>query len=414
MLCKQTNFLTDTYYIHPVELVLKVFYVMKEKILFFSHESKLYGAPRSMLILAEALKEKYKVKIFTYGEGDLVNAAVAREIPIKVIKKPFAHLCGKKGLLARVINKFASFLSLFFCLFLVKKEKPSIVYVNTVANYYPVLFAKLLGIKTIVHVRESENYIFPETKRKKFCVDIIFKNSRNFICVSDSVSALVEKKLIDVGNKQGAVVTIYNGIDCNEFSCAPRDALPLVLPKNKKVVGYLGNLVPRKGLAFFLKAAESVLKKRDDVVFVAVGGDAEGFEKLIEELSISQSSKSSILHIPFIKKPQAAFDKFDIFCMTSLAEAFGRVNIEAACMKVPVIATAVGGNKEVFQEDGTAEFVSPGEPDELAAKISYLLDNEDISEQLAINAYQRVQRVFTIERYITGCESVIESVLKQQ
>lgn len=43
-----------------------------KKILFFSHESKMYGAPRSMLILADGIRDQYDVVIITTGQGDLV------------------------------------------------------------------------------------------------------------------------------------------------------------------------------------------------------------------------------------------------------------------------------------------------------------------------------------------------------
>lgn len=388
---------------------------MKKKIVFFSHESKLYGAPRSMLILVDALKEKYDVEIMAYGEGDLVEESSKKKIPIKVLDKSYLALKNKedKSLLVRAVLKLCRYFDAIRIPILLIKRRPDLVYVNTIANHWPVVIAHLLKIRCIVHVRESESYIFPTDTRREKRANVIFKKAKNFICVSESIKELVIKRLQDDEIADANVTRVYNGIDYRSFCGDDIEELEVNLPSDKKIVGFLGNINPRKGLHIFFQAATVLLKKRKDIAFLVVGGDNQKFEDLLKKENINVEDRESIFHIPFIKKPQSVFKKFDIYCMTSLSEPFARVNLEAACMKVPVIASAIHGNKEVFENKKNGILIEPGNSAQLAEEIENLLSNPYLAEELASNAYNTVKEKFTVERYINGCEKIIEKVINK-
>lgn len=388
---------------------------MKKNIVFFSHASKLYGAPRSMLILADALKEKYNVSIVTYGYGGLVEEAERSKIPVYIADKSikrFRNLKSRNYFLraARFILRMLDMVKLVW---VVHNKNADLLYINTVANHRPVFLAKLLGIKKIVHVRESESYIFPADNKRDKSIRYILNNSEYFICVSKSIECLVKKRLLGLGNSASLVSHVYNGIDFDGFvrESGGSSLDEVCLPKGKKVVGYLGNINKRKGLDIFIDAAKIVLKIRNDVVFLVVGGDAHSFASVLDESSVSNSERESIHYQSFTNKPQAAFELFDVYCMTSLAEPFARVNLEAACMGVPVIATAIHGNKEFFEDGISGILVEPGNSTQLASKMEMLIDDDALAENLAKNSRKKVIEKFSIEKYVDGCENFINKVL---
>ncbi|MEX2411815.1 MAG: glycosyltransferase family 4 protein [Candidatus Paceibacterota bacterium] len=381
---------------------------MKKKILFFSHESLMYGAPRSLLIMAEGLKDIYDVQIITFGEGDIVDAAKSKDIDIKVIEKSFFSSVNGSSVFSKIFRRIGRFFAFIQTAVNIHRSEPDLVYINTIFDDWPLRLGNLFGIRFIVHVREGKDYIFPSNPYRKKITDRFFKHTNHFVCVSDSIKSLVVKRL---DGRKARVDRIYNGIDCEQFNQFTASSLPLPDFSGKTVVGYLGNIKPRKGLDVFLSSAKYLSNKRSDTVFLAVGGDRESFEALAKDLGIFDLLGKKIFYLPFVKQPQAAFKLFDIYCMTSLIEPFARVNLEAACLMTPIIATDIDGNREFIIDGKTGVLVPPGDVDALAQAMEKLIDNSLLRHQLAENAYHRVINVFSEERYISESKSIIDEVL---
>jgi len=118
-----------------------------KKILFFSRESKLYGAPSSMLILAKALRIDYVIVIVTFGDGGLVQAAQFSNIPITVLANDFFSRKTGTDLFSKVFSRIARYISVIHSFYKLLSFKPDLVYVNTIANPLPVKLAALLNMK---------------------------------------------------------------------------------------------------------------------------------------------------------------------------------------------------------------------------------------------------------------------------
>ena len=163
----------------------------KPSILFISHESKMYGAPRSLLILANALREKYNVHVLTFGRGDLVKACKDVGVAVSVIPDALgSSITGKWWsirLLRFILRKSSNLFLFVYALVKTRLLKPDLVYVNTIARKEPVQFARILKRKAIVHVREGVNYLFPNNARRARVTNYIIDDSSYFVCVSDSV-----------------------------------------------------------------------------------------------------------------------------------------------------------------------------------------------------------------------------------
>jgi glycosyltransferase involved in cell wall biosynthesis len=383
------------------------------KIIFFSHESKLYGAPRSMLILAHALSADYDVEIITYGQGDLLFAAEEVGIPIMVVDDPLFKWIPDGNQALRLIRalarRFFGLTQFIRTLWILRRKDPDLVYVNTIANSKPVRMANILGKKVVVHVREGSNYIFPEARGRQRNSDYIFKNASNFICVSNAVKKLVQERL---DGRPGKLEVIHNGIDCRDFISNGEVDNSLKRFGNKNVIGFLGNLIPRKGVDIFLSAAKQISLKRDDAVFVVVGGDSDVFLQYARATGVEELIQKTIFHVPFMRSPQSALGAFDVFCMTSLEEPFARVNLEAACMQKAIIATNVDGNPEFIIDSVTGLLIPPADASALAHAVEELLDDASKRAQLGQNAFKKVQSEFTVEKYVADVRFHIQSVLE--
>jgi glycosyltransferase involved in cell wall biosynthesis len=96
----------------------------------------------------------------------------------------------------------------------------------------------------------------------------------------------------------------------------------------------------------------------------------------------------------------------DLVVMPSLRESFGIVALEAMAMKVPVIASRIGGLAEIVVNEKTGFLVPPGDADALAEAIRTLTENPEMRRNMGEAGRQRVAEVFSIESTIRRTEEL--------
>jgi glycosyltransferase involved in cell wall biosynthesis len=97
--------------------------------------------------------------------------------------------------------------------------------------------------------------------------------------------------------------------------------------------------------------------------------------------------------------------KSTILILPSYSEGIPNVILEAMATKTPIIATSVGGLNEILIDHNNALIVKPKNPVDLSEKILELLENENLREKIATNAYNLAKNNFDI--------SIIKKQFKQ-
>jgi glycosyltransferase involved in cell wall biosynthesis len=105
---------------------------------------------------------------------------------------------------------------------------------------------------------------------------------------------------------------------------------------------------------------------------------------------------STVGAVPRNQMP-AFWNSVSVAVVPSFREAFGLIALEAMACGVPVVATAVGGLKEIVQEGESGLFVPPGDATALAQALVTLLTNEPLRQRLAQGARRRAEK-FSLER----------------
>ena len=98
--------------------------------------------------------------------------------------------------------------------------------------------------------------------------------------------------------------------------------------------------------------------------------------------------------------------------MSSLFEGLCYAVVEAAAMSVPVVATAVGGMRYSVADGETGFLVQPKNPEKLAERINFLIDNPDIAQQMGEKGRTRFMKLFTLERMISETEAIYYQLVK--
>jgi glycosyltransferase involved in cell wall biosynthesis len=122
-------------------------------------------------------------------------------------------------------------------------------------------------------------------------------------------------------------------------------------------LGYIGRLIPLKGVATLVHAIKTLRDRRVDAKLLIAGHGSEqpNLEKEAKKLGIEK-------HIQFlgcIQDVSAFYDKIDLLVVPSIREPLGLVAQEAALRGCPVIASAVDGLPEVVQHEKTGFTIAP-------------------------------------------------------
>lgn len=105
-------------------------------------------------------------------------------------------------------------------------------------------------------------------------------------------------------------------------------------------------------------------------------------------------------------------EQADVFVLSSNWEGLPRAVIESMMMGLPVVATNVGGVSELVEDGKTGFLVGRRNHQELAERVTYLLDNPDISTQMGWHARQRYEKEFQFERMYESHLKLYKSLLR--
>jgi glycosyltransferase involved in cell wall biosynthesis len=159
-------------------------------------------------------------------------------------------------------------------------------------------------------------------------------------------------------------------------------------------------LVERKGIKNLVQAMPRILTTMPKVMLVVVGDGPER-DRLKEEVRRLGLSGNVIFAGKVAEnKLLRLYEISDVFVLPAIVdsdgntEGLGVVLLEAMSTQKPVVASRVGGIPEVVVHKQTGILVEPGNPDELARAITYLLKNDQTSVKMGRKGRQRAEQIF--------------------
>lgn len=203
------------------------------------------------------------------------------------------------------------------------------------------------------------------------------------IAVSNAVKDfLIYKKLAPPAR----IALIPNAIEINGSCQRPRSKSKQA---NHFVIGNVGNLNLQKGQSYLIEAMPEVIRRYPHAMLEIIG---DGEERKNLELKIQALGLGR--HVTLLGKqndPMGHMAKWDLLVSSSIAETFGIVILEAFVCGLPVVATAVGGVKDVIKDRKHGLLVPSSNPKALANGIVELLDHPALAEKLARAGRERAK-----------------------
>ena len=181
--------------------------------------------------------------------------------------------------------------------------------------------------------------------------------------------------------KSKNISVIHSGVDLNCFKRSATKSNPkrdeLGISPDSLVVGYVGWLIPIKGVTYLVEAMAEVVQRHPHSLLVLVGkGDEKGEEEMklreqVENLGLAYK----VRFLGWRQDVDEIMGYFDIFVLPSLNEGMGRVLVEAMATGLPIVASRVGGIPDLVKHGENGLLVPPADTAALGNAISALLQD---------------------------------------
>jgi glycosyltransferase involved in cell wall biosynthesis len=139
-----------------------------------------------------------------------------------------------------------------------------------------------------------------------------------------------------------------------------------------------------------------VKKNQKQVVYVGRDSFEKGTDILKEIESKIDGNVKYCTSLPW-NKAMEILKASQVFVLPSRVESVPQSILEAFFLKIPVIATDVGGVHEIVINNKTGLLITPNDSSELLDKINYLLNDSELCNTLANNAYEFILKNFSWE-----------------
>ena len=200
-------------------------------------------------------------------------------------------------------------------------------------------------------------------------------------------------------------------------------ALPDASPAIR--IGMVGRLVPIKNPALFLEALHRISREglHPPVLGVVVGDGP--LRNALEDQARALGLERIVRFTGWRRDLSSVYEGLEIACLTSWNEGTPVALIEAMAAGRPVVATDVGGVRDLLEEEGGARvpiapggfrltergiLVRPGDVDGLAAALRSVVANDGLRNELARNARASVVQRYSRERLLQDIAALYDTL----
>lgn len=191
----------------------------------------------------------------------------------------------------------------------------------------------------------------------------------------------------------------------------------LGIPPEVPVVGVVANLSPVKGIEYLLEAAPMIKKRYPDTRFLIVGEMLETrwdyWRRLLRRRNALGLTEDFVIAGRRSEMP-AVYGAMNVFVQASLAEACPMAVMEASASGLAVVATDVGGTRELVENGVSGWLVEPRNPFQIAEAVLRLLDSQDNAKRMGKAGAERMRRRFSLDACVEAHARIYETVLQRE
>jgi len=253
--------------------------------------------------------------------------------------------------------------------------------------------------------------------------------------MSDAIIAVSKEtkddvlKYFDVENEK--VKVIYNGINLSEYVVTEETSTldKYGIDRSKPFVLFVGRITRQKGIIHLVNAIKYIDPDTQIVLCAGAPDTPEIAKEMEDSVNEVKKTRNNIIWIDEMldkKEVIQLYSHADVFCCPSIYEPFGIINVEAMACETAVVASAVGGIKEVVVEGETGILIQleqqdsapfePMNPDkfsrDLANGVNKLVNNKELRDSMAKNGRRRVEEHFDWVAIAKQTKELYKSLIK--
>lgn len=252
--------------------------------------------------------------------------------------------------------------------------------------------------------------------------------------MADSIIAVSEETKVDVLNNFNVdaekVKVIYNGINLQEYVVTDKVSTleKYGIDQSKPFVLFVGRITRQKGIIHLVNAIKYIDPDTQIVLCAGAPDTPEIAKEMEDSVAEVKKDRDNVIWIDVMLEKEEVIQLYshaDVFCCPSIYEPFGIINIEAMACETAVVASAVGGIKEVVVHGETGLLVpleqqteapfEPKNPDkfsrDLAAGVNQLISNKELTRVMAKNGRKRVEETFDWTAIAKQVEDLYKSLI---
>jgi glycosyltransferase involved in cell wall biosynthesis len=357
------------------------------------------GAEISAHSLAIQLMSKYNWKIFVltnswnkFKKTEIIdNVKVIRFSPISVKRKSMSYFLN--------IIPFTYSLSR-----LVRKEKIHVIHTHShiFALFSAVIVGKIQKISIIHTVVGSDVFIHPKNPIYRVIMKFLFNRTNKIIAKSNSLFDQTVK-FIEASKK---LCHIPNAISF------PKET-ESVEKGGSLDIYFIGRIEKVKGVHTLLRAFEKAYfysNKKLKLYFIGDGSERKNLENFVAEKKLG----NVVSFLGWQKNPRKyLYGTNRIFVLPSLSEGFPNTILEAAAAQCPIVASSVGGIKEMVVNLDNGILVPPKRVEPLFRAIMFYFKNPKKREEFARASFLFNKKKYRWDTVLPKFFEVYSSVLSQ-
>lgn len=401
------------------------------KALFLTREFPPYvygGAGVHIEYLAKELSELMEVEVRAFGDQDKST----NNLSIKGYPFEDGFFKNSDGKLKSILKTLSTGLHMN-----ADTIEADIVHCHTWYSHFAGIMAKLCyGIPMVLTTHSLEPLRPWKREQLGRGYDASSWIEKTAIEMADCLIAVSEETKQDILKHfdvdEDKIEVVYNGIDLSEYAVVKETNVleTYGIDKNKPYVLFVGRITRQKGIVHLVNAIKYI-DADTQIVLCAGAPDTEEIAKEMEgAVANASKTRDNIFWIDKMldkKDVIQLYSHADVFCCPSIYEPFGIINIEAMACETAVVASAVGGIKEVVVEGVTGLLIQvvqqteapfePVNPDkfskDLAEGINKVVSDKELREKMAKNGRKRVEEFFDWKAIAKQTKDIYQSLIKK-
>lgn len=383
----------------------------KPLVIFESHNLRLQGAQTSLLGIASGLVGgKYDVLLATGSDGPLRQSYQDMGIPSFIHNVPSLSIQDGHEF---HIERLASFY---------KASGADLIHVNTLTNSLSAIAARRANLPYVWNIREGgapEQYF--SALPAHLCEE--GRDALSEASAAIFVAECTRKQCARTLTLPEQTFVIRNGLDVESF-CGDIAEVDRTFIRKRLGIGAqdvlvlnVGTVCERKGQRDLIDVANLLRAPEMGQVVIAISGMNDGDYStdlrhaaenvlktriLLSEETSTLDQRNAILHL---------YRAADIFVLTSRAESYPRVTLEAMAFGLPIVATPCAGVTEQLEDGISAQFYEEEDITGLSQILDRLIAQPVLRRRLGEAARDRLSRIQSWEQMVSSYTSVYDRIL---